>query len=274
MSARTKASGCVPDNAGMNSPETLPAFAPGIHDIGIEQYLGERRHVSSSGLKRLLLSPLHLQRYLLRQHESTPQLDFGTAAHCALLEPERFAREYVALPVRQVDLFHQEDLALIRQDKTHPVHFVTDIQMAAIEGIRSQVAKLPEVVRMLSEGLPERSLFWRDEASHIRCKIRPDMLVLPDIILELKTTFDASLAVFQRTLLMQRYHLSAAMYRQGVRQLTGHLPNYVYLVASRNPPYQVQTFVPSSAMLAAGEKLFRAALGKIKADSELYARYS
>ena len=91
----------------MNSPDILPTFTPGLYDIGIEEYLAERDHISSSGLKRLLLSPLHLQRYLLRQHESTPQLDFGTAAHCALLEPERFAREYVALPLQHADLFHE-----------------------------------------------------------------------------------------------------------------------------------------------------------------------
>ena len=259
---------------GMNSPATLPTFTPGLYDLSIEDYLAERDHISSSGLKRLLLSPLHLQRYLLRQHESTPQLDFGTAAHCALLEPERFAREYVALPVQHADLFHEKDLALILQDRAHPVHFVTEAQMAAIAGIRAQVAQLPEVVRLLDAGLPERSLFWRDEASGVCCKIRPDMLVLPNLILELKTTFDASLAVFQRTLLMQRYHLSAAMYRQGVWQLTGQLPQYVYLVASRNPPYEVQTFVPGAAILEEGERLFRTALCKLKAEHDLYERYS
>lgn len=257
----------------MNSPDITPAFAPGIYDIELEAYLNERTHVSASGLKRLLLSPLHLQRYLLRQHESTPQLDFGTAAHCALLEPERFAREYLTLPVQKVDLFHEADLALIAEERREPVHFITEAQMAAIEGIRAEVEKLPEVVRMLREGLPERSVFWRDEASGIRCKVRPDMLVLPDIILELKTTFDASLAVFQRTLLMQRYHLSAAMYRQGVQHITGHPPSYVYLVASRNPPYQVQTFVPSPAMLREGEKMFRAALNKLNAEPDLRSHY-
>lgn len=254
--------------------ENAPVFAPGLYDIDLDDYLVERHHISASGLKRLLLSPLHLQRYLQRQHESTPQLDFGTAAHCALLEPERFAREYVALPVQHVDLFHEEDLALIAQQRAHPLRFVTEAQMAAIDGIRAQVEKLPDIVRLLRTGAAERTLFWRDEASGIRCKIRPDMLVLPDVILELKTTFDASLAVFQRTLLMQRYHLSAAMYRQGVQWLTGRLPDYVYLVASRNPPYEVQTFVPTAGMLEAGERLFREALRRLAADSALYARYS
>lgn len=248
-------------------------IAPGIYELDIDDYLGEQGYISSSGLKRVLDSPEALQRYLLRQNESTPRLDFGTAVHCALLEPERFEREYVALPVEHVDLFHEEDLNLIRQEREHPLRFITQAQMEALHGIREQVARLPEISRLLAEGLAERSLFWRDPATEVRCKIRPDLLVLPHLILELKTTFDASLAVFQRTLQMQRYHLSAAMYLEGVRHLTGFSTNYVYLVASRHPPYRVETFVPGPEILEEGARLFRTALRKVLADPVWKQKY-
>lgn len=223
-------------------------------------------------LRRILQSPLQLRRYLNRQHASTPQLDLGTAVHCALLEPQRFKQEYVALPVQQADLFHADDLALIRRGG-RTVHFITEAQRGVVQGICAQVEKLPGIMKLLNEGLAERSLFWRDQASGLRLKIRPDMLVLPQLILELKTTFNASTAVFQRTLLMQRYHLSAAMYQQGVLHITGHLPGYIYLVASRHPPYEVQTFVPSAWMQQEGERLFRAALHKLNAEKSLSAAF-
>lgn len=250
-----------------DSIETLAAatdsFAPGIYDIGIEAYLNETAHVSSSMLKRVLESPEALQRYLARRHESAPVLDFGTAVHCALLEPERFAQEYVALPVQRADMFHATDLALIKADD-RAVHFITEAQMQAVHGICAQVQQLPEVMELLQQGLAERSLFWQDATTGIRCKIRPDLLVLPHLILELKTTFNPSLAVFQRTALMQRYHLSAAMYLDGVQQITGHRPRYMYLVAGRHAPYNVLTFVPSEAMLREGDRLYRQALNTIK----------
>lgn len=252
----------------MNRQDSLCASGPydsGIHDLSLEDYLAERRHVSSSGLKQILQSPLHLQRYLQRQQFSSPILDFGTAVHCALLEPERFEREYIALPVAHVDMLHADDLRLIQQEP-HPVHFITEAQMSAVQAIREQVAAQPEVAHWLNKGQAERSLFWRDQQSGVRCKIRPDLLLLPQLMLELKTTFDATLAVFQRTCLMQRYHLSAAMYRQGVQQLTGQLPQYVFLVVCRHPPYAVHTFAPSAEMLGEGERLFRLALNKLKAD--------
>jgi hypothetical protein len=120
----------------------------------------------------------------------------------------------------------------------------------------------------LRDGLAERSLFWQDATTGIRCKIRPDLLVLPHLILELKTTFNPSLAVFQRTALMQRYHLSAAMYLDGVQQVTGQRLKYMYLVAGRHAPYDVLTFVPSEAMLREGERLYRLALSTIKGLSK------
>lgn len=247
--------------------------APGIYDIDIDVYLGEQSYISSSGLKRVLESPEALQRYLLRQHESTPRLDLGTAVHCALLEPERFEREYVALPVEHVDLFHAQDLQLIREQRSHPLRFITQAQMETVHGIREQVARQPDIAALLQRGLPERSLFWQDPETGIRCKVRPDLLVLPHLILELKTTFDASLAVFQRTLQMQRYHLSAAMYLDGVAHLTGYPLNYVYLVASRHPPYRVETFVPGAEMLQEGMRLYRAGLQRVIADPVWKEKY-
>jgi exodeoxyribonuclease VIII len=178
----------------------MTSIAPSLCDISIEEYLGRRDYISSNGLKRMLESKAHLQRYLLRQNDSTPQLDFGTAVHCALLEPERFRREYFALPVAHADLLHEHDRLLIEEERGHAVHFITDAQMAALQGICAQVERHPDIVQLLHDGLAERSLFWRDAETGIRCKIRPDLLVLPHLILELKTTFNASLPVFQRTL--------------------------------------------------------------------------
>lgn len=264
----------MPDFGYNVSMESKPTLGPGIYEIEIEDYLDQRDYISSSGLRRILHSPAHLQRYLLRQFESTSRLDLGTAVHCALLEPERFQREYIELPVADVDLFHAHDLMLIEEQRGHPVRFLTETQMQAVRGICDEVARHPDIVKLLDEGLAERSLFWRDSETGIRCRIRPDLLVMPHLILELKTTFNSSLPVFQRTLQMQRYHLSAAMYLEGVRQLTGQSLNYVYLVASRDAPYQVRSLVPEAGMLEEGRRLFREALTRVLAEEELRLKYS
>lgn len=247
------------------------AYSPGIYEIELAEYLRIQSHVSSSGLKQILRSPAHFRRYLNRKEESLPHLDLGTAAHCAILEPERFRHEYVPIPTRHIDIFHEEDMRLIQDEKR--VRFLTESQMAVVEGIVEQLGCRPDIMKLLETGQAEKSIFWQDEETGIRCKIRPDLLVLPDLILELKTTFDPSLVVFQRTSLMQLYHLSAAMYREGVQQVTGYKPSYMFLVASRLPPYSVETFVPNPSMLNEGDARYREALRKLKAEKELSLPY-
>lgn len=248
-------------------------YAPGIYEIELDEYLGISSHVSSSGLKQILRSPSHFRRYLNRKEESVPHLDLGTAVHCAILEPERFHQEYIPIPVSRADIFHQEDLRLIQDEAKRQVRFLTESQMNVVTGILQQLERRPEIVERLKAGKAESSIFWQDQETGIRCKIRPDLLVLPDLMLELKTTFDPSVAVFQRTSLMQLYHLAAAMYREGVAQVTGLHPSYMFVVACRFPPYTVETFVPSPAMLDKGKALFREALRKLKAEKELALPY-
>lgn len=245
--------------------------APGIYDIDLDEYLGIQTHVSSSGLKQILRSSGHFQRYLNRKEESLPHLDLGTAVHCAILEPARFRQEYISLPVSHIDIFHDSDLQLIQSEKR--VRFLTENQMAVVDGIVEQLEHQPDIKQLLESGQAEKSLLWQDKETGIRCKIRPDLLVLPDFMLELKTTFDPTLAVFQRTCLMQFYHMTAAMYLAGVEQVTGCKPAYMFLVASRFPPYSVLTFVPSPSMLAQGDDLFRAALRKLKSENTLVQPY-
>ena len=248
-------------------------YSSGIYEIELDEYLGIHSHVSSSGLKQILRSPSHFRRYLNRKEESVSHLDLGTAVHCAILEPERFRQEYIAIPVSRADIFHEEDLRLIEGEKKRQVRFLTESQMNVITGILQQLERRPEIVELLKVGKAESSIFWQDQDTGIRCKIRPDLLVLPDLMLELKTTFDSSIAVFQRTSLMQAYHLAAAMYRQGVAHVTGHHPSYMFVVASRFPPYTVETFVPGPAMLDKGKALFQEALRKLKAEKELSLPY-
>jgi hypothetical protein len=63
------------------------------------------------------------------------------------------------------------------------------------------------------------------------------------------------------------------MYLEGVKYLTGYPLNYVYLVASRHPPYQVETFVPSAELLQEGARLYRTALQKVVADPVWAEKY-
>ena len=66
---------------------------PGIYpDLPNEEY-HRCDGVSNSMLSDMARSPAHFQAARRRQREETPAMAIGTAIHCAVLEPERFAAE-------------------------------------------------------------------------------------------------------------------------------------------------------------------------------------
>lgn len=67
-------------------------------DVPNEIYHGDRTAVSSSGLKLLLRSPAHFVAGQGASEETTAALEFGTALHTALLEPEKYREQYVTKP--------------------------------------------------------------------------------------------------------------------------------------------------------------------------------
>ena len=66
-----------------------------MHDMPAADY-HEAKALSKSGLDQFRKSPAHFRAWQdgKTQNESSPALEFGTAAHCAVLEPERFILTY------------------------------------------------------------------------------------------------------------------------------------------------------------------------------------
>ena len=73
----------------------MSEIKPGIYrNVKITDY-HSGDGLSATGLCELMRSPLHYITSLKTPHKETPALKLGSATHCAILEPERFAREYI-----------------------------------------------------------------------------------------------------------------------------------------------------------------------------------
>ena len=71
---------------------------PGVYGgIGNEEY-HKGPGLSSSDLKLLARSPLHYKTAKAIPPKETDAMRLGTAVHCAVLEPDRFEKEYAAAP--------------------------------------------------------------------------------------------------------------------------------------------------------------------------------
>ncbi|TXH51349.1 MAG: hypothetical protein E6Q93_22215, partial [Burkholderiaceae bacterium] len=62
-----------------------------------EDYHGDRSAVSSTQLKRMLISPAHFLSKLSEPEDSTEALLFGSVLHGRLLEPDTFESRFFAM---------------------------------------------------------------------------------------------------------------------------------------------------------------------------------
>ena len=63
-----------------------------------KELFGKSYRLSYSSMKKLEKSIDHLIEYRRNPPEPTEDMAFGTAYHCAILEPEKFSSEYCCLP--------------------------------------------------------------------------------------------------------------------------------------------------------------------------------
>ena len=68
-----------------------------VRDLPIQVYHASEA-ISHSGIVQLLKSPEHYLQYKTGSAEPTPAMEFGSAFHGFILEPEVFSKDYVLAP--------------------------------------------------------------------------------------------------------------------------------------------------------------------------------
>lgn len=87
------------DIATAVTPRDSPDVPLGVtRGLSNEHYHGDRSAVSSTQLKRILISPAHFLSALHDPEDSTEAALFGTVLHGRLLEPEMFDGRFYAMP--------------------------------------------------------------------------------------------------------------------------------------------------------------------------------
>lgn len=222
--------------------------------------------ISKSGLDLIHRSPRHYwQRYLSPDRapsHPTPAMVIGTATHSAILEPVDFAATYIKAP--QFDRrtkAGREQYAAFEEENPEKIGLAPDVYQDVIL-MREAVRQHPAASMLLQDGLAEQSVFWRDPLTGVLCKIRPDWM--PEgrpIIVDVKTTDDASPEGFAKSILNFRYHVQAAWYLDGWNYATREeRAGFVFIAVEKKPPYAVAVYVLDAAAVAAGRDEYRANL--------------
>lgn len=254
---------------------SLIDFAPGAiyPDVPHEAYHARTLGVVSKGaLDRIAKTPAHYRAWVDgAESAETPALAFGRALHARILEPDTFARTYIAEqrhPFRRVTEAQRnakkpsdETLRAIEYWDAWEIEAAGKIEISAddaakVEAIRDAVMLHPVAGALFVGGMAEATAVWIDPATGLLCKSRMDYW-RPDIsvIGDLKTTEDASPAGFARSVAKYRYAVQDAHYAAGA-QAAGHdRPAFLFVAVEKEPPYAVAVYQLDREAIARGEEL-------------------
>jgi hypothetical protein len=202
--------------------------------------------VSITRLKELRRSPLHY-RYALAHPKETTALRLGTAAHVAVLEPERFSSQFAIWARRSEktgnlcpkngqwwESFQGENVGrdIITIDEA-------EYAMAIQRAVRAD----PDAMKYLEQGDPEVTLQWTLRGR--QSKGRLDWLTMIDgrpYLVGLKSARDCREYIFGYQAWKLGYHLQWAYYFDGYEFITDVQPGMKEIVVENTPPHAVAVY--------------------------------
>ena len=216
--------------------------------------------VSKSHLDQVAKSPLHYwARYLDPNRvapEPTPAMAIGSAVHTHVLELDQWDARYVTAPEginRRTNAGKAEWETFETAATGRTVLSRTDAQLVMRMG--HSVFRHPAAAMLLAmPGKAETTHMWTDEATGLQCKCRPDWLTDDgSLIVDLKTTEDASPAGFRKSIANFRYFVQASWYLDGVERATGKRPEqFLFLCVEKRAPYAVAVYAADAEMIQIG----------------------
>lgn len=222
--------------------------------------------LSASGAKHLLRSPAHYLAQKEKPMEPTASMRLGTAVHTMILEPEKADIEIARAPkVDKRTKVGKETIELFEREHQGKLILDADVFDKAAS-IAEAVAKHPVARDLLKDGQPEVSMLWK-AYDGLPCKARFDYY-RGDGIVDVKTTQDASPEAFARSIASFKYHMQAAHYLQGYREVTGwDAEHFTFIAVESEAPYAIGIYTLDEPSLQSGRMLMeRAALAFQRAN--------
>ena len=271
------------DRPSLGTPVQVPMEDPdanGLHaDIPAEEYHAIDR-CSNSRLSLLEQSPAHAKEAIDNPTPSTKSQRIGTAAHTAVLEPHLMDESLAVATqcagttnsgkqcsysgkVRRNGSWYcgTHDPGEDEAGEAYDGLVVSEDDYEDIARMRDAVHAHPVAAELLEEGRPELTALF-DHAdvdketgevrSELACKARIDTYHPDGVIVDLKTTRDASKDAFRKSLWNYGYFRQLAFYRYALHQLVQDVDLALIVAAEKKPPYGVAVYELSETTLKAG----------------------
>lgn len=233
-----------------------------IYNMSNREYHDHDDVVSNSHLSKIAKSPKKLRSYLINaKPKPTAEMVLGSATHKQVLEKDEFFDEFALA----LDIQRRKDV-----DKATWKRFEDECAELGKEIISkkmySQVQHMESAVfqhvgaRKLLYDLPgknEVSIFTKDPETDLETRIRCDRLLDNGLIVDLKTTKDASPKAFAKSIVNLRYHVAAAFYLDNCLWEGLEVREFVFVAVEKEAPWGVAVYVLEPEAIIRGREIYR-----------------
>lgn len=228
-------------------------------DISNNDYHADKDSYSSSLIKKMNV-PALAKHYMSTPQEHKECFRIGSAIHKFILEPKQFFDEFllgIDTPRRSKDnkrewsdwfSDHGADGQEIvdapavtwngKFEKQTGKHMVKPEEIEEIKLMSNAIANSPSSLALISDGAAESSIYWKDDETGLNLRVRPDYLGKK--ICDLKSIASADDRSIERAIKGMGYGISAAMYQDGVFQVTESYLDFVFLFIEKSPPFLIR----------------------------------
>ena len=211
------------------------------------EYHGRKTHLSSTNIRTFKKNRKQFNYSLTHDLvKQTKSMADGTAVHAFFLERDKFDTDFVIKPV---DMRLSTKLGK-EWAQEHQSKIIIDSELGNnLYEMEKSFMDSPAKLIYDIKGQTELSYFW-DDLGTIKGKCRPDWLSDDgSIVVDIKTTTDASPRGFQKSISTWGYHLQLGWYLRGLRKLGLPAEQFIFIAIEKTPPFCVGVYKADRDMI-------------------------
>ena len=171
--------------------------------------------------------------------KQTPAMQLGSLVHAIVLEPQRMDKLYVVSEKhdRRTTAGKAAHAAFAESAGDREI-VDADTMVKAADIAHAVTSNKAALVLLDCDGIVEQPMFWECPITGMKCRSKPDFRI-PRLIVDLKTTQDATPQGFANAAARFGYARQAAWYRWGYELCAGGPCRFIFIAVSTNEPYEV-----------------------------------
>ena len=211
------------------------------------EYHGRKTHLSSTNVRTFYNNKKKFKYGLTHELvKQTKAMADGTAVHSFFLERDSFNADYVTKPADiKLNTKVGKEWAQEHQGK-----IIIDFEFSNnLLEMEKSFMDSPAKLIYDNKGQTELSYFW-DDLQLVKGKCRPDWISDDgSIVVDIKTTTDASPKGFQKSISNWGYHLQLGWYIRGLRKLGLPAKEFIFIAIEKTPPFSVGVYRADQEMI-------------------------